>query len=167
MESSAKLCFCHRRYLLFSLAPFLPPFLPAVSHTLYVVVVTVAVVFSCAISCTVVVRGQHTRAPLNSSILNENVVASFHFKLSTVLFPVVLFVPCLYSPRRPPDMFFILSLSGASFEVLCLGRWWASLDRDMWPPGQEAAVTEDFEVNRSSLDHSVWELATKFGQLLE
>eukprot|EP00752_Nemacystus_decipiens_P004175 g3817.t1 len=37
------------------------------------------------------------------------------------------------------------SHAGASFEVLCLGRWWASLDRNMWPPGQEAAVTEDFE----------------------
>eukprot|EP00903_Cladosiphon_okamuranus_P018046 g16607.t1 len=37
------------------------------------------------------------------------------------------------------------SHAGGSFEVLCLGRWWASLDRNMWPPGQEAAVTEDFE----------------------
>ncbi|CAM9393661.1 unnamed protein product [Hapterophycus canaliculatus] len=37
------------------------------------------------------------------------------------------------------------SHAGASFEVLCLGRWWDSLDRDMWPPGQAAAVMEDFE----------------------
>ncbi|CAM9197284.1 unnamed protein product [Pylaiella littoralis] len=37
------------------------------------------------------------------------------------------------------------SHAGASFEVLCLGRWWDSLDREMWPPGQESAVMEDFE----------------------
>ena len=36
--------------------------------------------------------------------------------------------------------------AGASFEVLCLGRWWDSLGRAQWPPGQEAAITEDFEV---------------------
>ena len=55
----------------------------------------------------------------------------------------------LSSPRA--DLFVTTSTSGASFEVLCLGRWWASLDRDMWPPGQEAAVTEDFEVNCRSV----------------
>lgn len=38
-------------------------------------------------------------------------------------------------------------IAGASFEVLCLGRWWDSLDREMWPPGQESAVMEDFEVS--------------------
>lgn len=27
----------------------------------------------------------------------------------------------------------------------CLGRWWASVPRPAWPPGQEAAITEDFE----------------------
>ncbi|CAN0326050.1 unnamed protein product [Scytosiphon promiscuus] len=38
------------------------------------------------------------------------------------------------------------SHAGECFEVLCLGRWWDSLDREMWPPGQEQAVMEDFEV---------------------
>eukprot|EP00904_Undaria_pinnatifida_P014190 jgi/Undpi1/9901/HiC_scaffold_28.g12355.m1 len=37
------------------------------------------------------------------------------------------------------------SHAGASFEVLCLGRWWDSLERAQWPPEQEAAITEDFE----------------------
>ena len=38
--------------------------------------------------------------------------------------------------------------AGASFEVLCLGRWWDSLDRAQWPPGQQEAIMEDFEVQR-------------------
>ncbi|CAM9278731.1 unnamed protein product [Ascophyllum nodosum] len=37
------------------------------------------------------------------------------------------------------------SHAGASFEVLCLGRWWDSLDRAQWPPGQQEAIMEDFE----------------------
>ncbi|CAM9321292.1 unnamed protein product, partial [Ectocarpus sp. 8 AP-2014] len=36
--------------------------------------------------------------------------------------------------------------AGASFEVLCLGRWWDSLERELWPPGSAEAVMEDFEV---------------------
>ncbi|CAM9348541.1 unnamed protein product [Sphacelaria rigidula] len=38
------------------------------------------------------------------------------------------------------------SHAGASFEILCLGRWWDSLAPENWPPGQEEAITEDFEV---------------------
>ncbi|CAN0257884.1 unnamed protein product [Ectocarpus sp. 6 AP-2014] len=37
------------------------------------------------------------------------------------------------------------SHAGASFEVLCLGRWWDSLERELWPPGSAEAVMEDFE----------------------
>lgn len=37
------------------------------------------------------------------------------------------------------------SHAGASFEVLCLGRWWDSLEREKWPQGQEAVIAEDFE----------------------
>ncbi|CAM9297425.1 unnamed protein product [Choristocarpus tenellus] len=37
------------------------------------------------------------------------------------------------------------SQAGANFEVLCLGRWWASLGRELWPPGAEEAITIDFE----------------------
>lgn len=61
--------------------------------------------------------------------------------LPTWLYYIVL-------PAHPPARpIYFLIFSGASFEVLCLGRWWDSLDREMWPPGQEAAVMEDFEVN--------------------
>lgn len=39
-------------------------------------------------------------------------------------------------------------LLGASFEVICLGRWWDSLEREQWPADQEAAIIEDFEVRK-------------------
>ncbi|CAN0443434.1 unnamed protein product, partial [Discosporangium mesarthrocarpum] len=37
------------------------------------------------------------------------------------------------------------SHAGASFEVLCLGRWWDSLGREDWPEGQEDSIMADFE----------------------
>ena len=35
--------------------------------------------------------------------------------------------------------------SGATFEMQRLGRWWACIERESWPPGVESTILEDFE----------------------
>lgn len=60
------------------------------------------------------------------------------------------------SPQHPDTLYLSRAsdcVAGASFEVLCLGRWWDSLDRSQWPPGQEAAITEDFQVTFATRLH--------------
>jgi G3E family GTPase len=37
------------------------------------------------------------------------------------------------------------SQAGTSFELSCLGRWWATLDRSEWPAEAVAAILEDFD----------------------
>lgn len=42
------------------------------------------------------------------------------------------------------------SHSGSSFEMQCLGRWWATLPQDMWPDEARDSILSDFDV----ADHS-------------
>jgi len=37
------------------------------------------------------------------------------------------------------------SHAGTSFELSCLGQWWATLPREMWPEGVEDYVLADFD----------------------
>jgi hypothetical protein len=37
------------------------------------------------------------------------------------------------------------SQAGASFELSCLGQWWATLPRNQWPEGIEEYVLQDFD----------------------
>lgn len=37
------------------------------------------------------------------------------------------------------------SHAGSSYELNCLGQWWATLPRDQWPPGVEEYVLQDFD----------------------
>ncbi|CAM9863458.1 unnamed protein product [Chrysoparadoxa australica] len=37
------------------------------------------------------------------------------------------------------------SQAGAHCDLQCLGAWWAAVPKENWPPGQEAAITEDFQ----------------------
>jgi G3E family GTPase len=39
-----------------------------------------------------------------------------------------------------------LSHAGSSVELNCLGRWWATLDRQQWPSEATSAILEDFDV---------------------
>jgi len=41
------------------------------------------------------------------------------------------------------------SHAGSSFEMSCLGRWWASLPRSEWPEEAMDAILSDFDVNAS------------------
>ena len=36
---------------------------------------------------------------------------------------------------------------GQYLEIATLGRWWADLPREEWPPGAEEEITRDFEGN--------------------
>jgi G3E family GTPase len=45
------------------------------------------------------------------------------------------------------------SQAGASFELSCLGQWWATLPRGQWPEGVEEYVLQDFD-DRSHDDDS-------------
>jgi G3E family GTPase len=38
------------------------------------------------------------------------------------------------------------SHAGSSFELSCLGQWWATLPRDQWPPEVDAYVLQDFDI---------------------
>ena len=38
------------------------------------------------------------------------------------------------------------SHAGTSLEISCVGRWWATLPREQWPPEAVAAILEDFDV---------------------
>ena len=38
------------------------------------------------------------------------------------------------------------SHSGSSFELQCLGRWWATLPQDMWPDEARDSILSDFDV---------------------
>ena len=37
------------------------------------------------------------------------------------------------------------SHAGSSYELKCLGQWWATLPRDQWPPGIDEYVLQDFD----------------------
>lgn len=37
------------------------------------------------------------------------------------------------------------SHAGSSFEMLCLGRWWATLPREQWPPEAITSLLQDFD----------------------
>lgn len=37
------------------------------------------------------------------------------------------------------------SHAGSSFEMTCLGRWWATLDRAHWPPDAVGTILQDFD----------------------
>lgn len=37
------------------------------------------------------------------------------------------------------------SHAGTSFEMSCLGRWWATLDRAQWPPEAAESILQDFD----------------------
>jgi len=39
---------------------------------------------------------------------------------------------------------FYWSHAGISFEMSCLGRWWATLPREQWPAEAVSAILEDF-----------------------
>mmetsp|Transcript_7188 Transcript_7188/g.10599 ORF Transcript_7188/g.10599 Transcript_7188/m.10599 type:complete len:624 (-) Transcript_7188:39-1910(-) len=39
------------------------------------------------------------------------------------------------------------SHSGSSFELQCLGRWWATLPQDMWPDEARESILSDFDVD--------------------
>ena len=43
------------------------------------------------------------------------------------------------------------SHAGSSYELKCLGQWWATLPRDQWPPGIDDYVLQDFD-NKSHDD---------------
>lgn len=46
------------------------------------------------------------------------------------------------------------SQAGSSFELTCLGQWWATLPRNQWPPGVDEYVLQDFDdINHIDSDY--------------
>jgi G3E family GTPase len=43
------------------------------------------------------------------------------------------------------DSAMYMSQAGSSFELMCLGQWWATLPRSQWPEGIEDYVFQDFD----------------------
>ena len=48
------------------------------------------------------------------------------------------------------------SQAGSSFDLTCLGSWWATLDRSQWPPGAVDTILKDFDDPNHNEDDTEW-----------